>query len=208
MNENNEEIIPRYEFRAFAQSFGQVIDEIRNRANPELIRESNDTYLVTRINDTYNVKLRTDQLDIKELINVQDGLEQWYPTLKLDFPLESAQIREEIFSKLKATSPALERDLYTETQFLEEVIWPNPEVQQARVFKQRFHFTIQDCMVEINELLINGAAIRSLAVEAEDADAVLRVRELIGLQSYENVNYLRAIKRILGLARLPEQAWF
>jgi hypothetical protein len=208
MNENNEKIIPRYEFRAFAQSFGQVIDEIRNRANPELIRESSDTYLVTRINDTHNVKLRYDQLDIKELVNVQDGLEQWYPALKLNFPVEAAHIKDKIFSNLKIESPTLERDLYTEAQFLEEVIWPSPKVQQARVFKQRFHFTIEDCMVEINELLVNGAAIGSVAVEAEDAEAVLRVREVIGLQAYENVNYLQAIKRILGLAPLPEEVWF
>jgi hypothetical protein len=80
-------------------------------------------------------------------------------------------------------------------------------VRQARVFKQRFHFTIENCLVEINELLINGAAIRSVAVEATDAAAVLRVRDMVGLQPYENVNYLQAIKRILGLAPLPDSSW-
>ena len=97
--------------------------------------------------------------------------------------------------------------LNTAKQFLLEAIWPHPEVQPARVFKQRFHFVIEGCMVEINELLVNGAAIKSVAVEAADAADVLRVRDMIGLQPYENVNYLIAIKRILGLAPLPDESW-
>lgn len=199
-------IVPRYEFRAFAQTFGKVIDEIRGRASPELIRESTDLYLVAKGNDMHNVKLRSEQLDIKKLINVQDGLEQWYPALKLSFPVEAVRISEEIFAALKATIPNLSRISYTMEQFLEEIIWPHPEVHQASVFKQRFHFLIEGCMVEINELLVNGAAIRSVAVEAADAEAVLQVRDLVGLRPYENVNYLKAIKRILGLAQLPEQS--
>jgi exopolyphosphatase/guanosine-5'-triphosphate,3'-diphosphate pyrophosphatase len=208
MSENNEVIIPRYEFRAFAQSFGKVIDEIRRRARPELIRESSDTYLVTRENNTHNVKLRYDQLDVKELINVQDGLEQWYPTLKVNFPVEPAHIRDDIFSSLKVQAPALERNVYSEERFLKEVIWPHDTVQQAQVFKQRFHFMIEGCMVEINELLVNGAAIKSVAVEAEGVELVLKVRDMIGLGAYENVNYLKMIKRILGLTPLPPDSWF
>jgi exopolyphosphatase/guanosine-5'-triphosphate,3'-diphosphate pyrophosphatase len=207
MNNNSEVIIPRYEFRAFAQSFGKVIDEIRGRSNPELIRESTDTYLVTSGNDINNVKLRYNQLDVKELINVQDGLEQWYPALKLDFPLEARRIGEEIFPALKVQAPDFSRETYTAEQFLQEVIWSHGAVHQARVFKQRFHFDIEGCMVEINELLVNGARIMSVAVEAADAAAVLRVRDMVGLRPYENVNYMLAIKRILGLASLPNPTW-
>jgi hypothetical protein len=107
MSEHTEVIIPRYEFRVFAHSFGRVIDEIRRRAAPELIRESTDIYLVTTGNDTHNVKLRYNQLDVKRLIHVEQGLEQWYPALKLDFPAASKHIDEEIFSVLKVQAPAL-----------------------------------------------------------------------------------------------------
>lgn len=207
MVEKQEEIIPRYEFRAFANSFGRVIGEIRGRADPDFIRESTDTYLVTAVNDTHNVKMRYNQLDVKALIHVEKGLEQWYPALKLDFPVASSRIAEEIFPALQVSAPAFTRDSYTAEQFLDELIWPHPAVHQARVFKQRFHFSIDGCLVEINELLINGAAIRSLAVEAAAAAAVLAVKDTLGLQPYENVNYLLAIKRILGLAPLPAQAW-
>jgi hypothetical protein len=207
MSERPEIVIPRYEFRAFAHSFGRVIGEIRGRAASKLIRESTDTYLVTASNDTHNVKLRYSQLDVKKLIHVEQELEQWYPALKLDFPVAARRISEGIFPALKVQAPALSRETYTAEQFLLEAIRPHPEVQQARVFKQRFHFVIEGCMVEINELLVNGAAIKSVAVEAADAAAVLRVRDMIGLRPYENVNYLLAIKRVLGLTPLPDETW-
>jgi len=207
MSENDGVIIPRFEFRAFANTFGRVIDAIRSHSAPEFIRESTDTYLVTAVNDSQNVKLRYNQLDVKELMHVEQALEQWRPLLKLDFPVPANRILEEIFPALKASSPALPREIYSAAQFLAEVAQPHPEVKVARVFKQRFHFTIDGCRVEINELLINGAAIQSVAVESENVTAVLNVRDAVGLGPYENVNYLLAIKRIMGLAPLPDMLW-
>ena len=58
--------------------------------------------------------------------------------------------------------------------------------------------------MEIAELLINGAAIKTIAVESVDVEAALKAKEMLGLQEYENVNYLLAIKRILGMVPLPE----
>jgi hypothetical protein len=203
LNSDSDVIIPRYEFRAFAQTFGRVIDAIRSRSACDFIRESTDTYLVTAVNDNNNVKLRYNQLDVKALIHVEQTLEQWRPVLKLDFPVPATEIND-IFSLLGAVAPSLPREIYAAEQFLDELARPHTEVRLARVFKQRFHFTIGECRVETNQLLINGAAIQSVAVESEDLTAVLNVRDLVGLGPYENVNYLRAIKRILGLSPLPD----
>ena len=202
MGSDSEVIIPRYEFRAFAQSFGRVVDEIRGRSACEFMRESTDTYLVTAVNDSNNVKMRYNQLDVKQSMHVEQGLEQRRPVLKLDFPVPAANIRDDIFPLLAVDAPALSREVYTGEQFLEEVAQTHDQVRLAQAFKQRFHFNIGLCRVEINHLLINGAAIQSVAVESEDKTAVLNVREIIGLGPYENVNYLLAIKRILGLAPL------
>jgi hypothetical protein len=195
-------IIPRYEFRAFAQSFGRVVDAIRSRSACEFIRESTDTYLVTAVNDSNNVKLRYNQLDVKALMTVEQTLEQWRPVLKLDFPVPAARISDDIFPLLGIAAPVLPLENYSAEQFLDEVAQPHSEVRLACVFKQRFHFTIGECRVEINQLLINGAAIQSIAVESENLTAVLTVRDALGLGPYQNVNYLLAIKRILGLSPL------
>lgn len=197
-------IIPRYEFRAFAHSFGLVIDAIRSRSDCEFIQESTDIYLVTAVNDRNNVKMRSNQLDVKALMVVEQLLEQWRPVLKLDFPVPAGQIKEEIFPLLGVSAPVLSRESYSAEQFLDEVARPHADVRLAQVFKQRFHFTVGACRVEINDLLINGAAIQSVAVESENKTAVLNVRDIIGLGAYENVNYLLAIKRVMGLSPLPD----
>jgi len=38
----------------------------------------------------------------------------------------------------------------------------------------------------------------------EDIDAILKAKEMLGLTEYENVNYLLAIKRVIGMEPLPE----
>jgi hypothetical protein len=72
------------------------------------------------------------------------------------------------------------------------------------VLKRRFGYTINGCIGEIAELTINGAAIKTIALESLNVQAVLQAKEILELQEYENVNYLLAIKRILGMAPLPE----
>ena len=80
---------------------------------------------------------------------------------------------------------------------------PHKDLSAVQVFKQRYGFTVNECMTEIADLLINGAAIRTVAVESSDAEAVLRAKDVLGLTEYENVNYLLAIKRIIGMEPLP-----
>ena len=81
---------------------------------------------------------------------------------------------------------------------------PHPELVLARVFKRRFGYTINECISEITELLINGAAIKTMALESADIEVVLKVKQMLGLHEYENVNYLLAIKRILGMQPLGD----
>jgi hypothetical protein len=89
-------------------------------------------------------------------------------------------------------------------QFLQDTTQSHPALSIARVFKRRFGYTIDGCISEIAELTINGAAIKTIAVESLDVQTVLQAREMLGLQEYANVSYLLAIKRIIGMAPLPE----
>jgi hypothetical protein len=199
-----EKIIPRYEFRAFAQNFGLVAEKIRKLSPCERIRESSEIYIMSAANNENNTKIRDNKLDIKVFVKEEKGLQQWKPRMKGEFPMPAAVIREEIFPAFGVTIPQFKRADYTLAQYLEEIIKPHPELSAARVFKRRFGFTVNGCITEIAELLINGAAIQTVAVESEDVEAVLQAKEMLGLQEYENVNYLLAIKRVIGLEPLPE----
>lgn len=198
-------IIPRYEFRTFAQNYGLVENKIRSLSSCERYRESREIYILSADNNENNTKIRDDRMDIKVLEKMKQGLEQWSPRMKGDFPMDVETIRDEVFPTLGVASQQLNRSSYSLEQFLNEVIRPHRDLSAAQVFKCRFGFTVNGCITEIAQLLVNGAAIRTVAVESEDAEAVLQTKEILGLCEYENTNYLLAIKRIIGMEPLP--AW-
>ena len=70
------EIIPRYEFRTFAQNFGIVETNMRKLSKCEMIRESSEIYIVSATNDENNTKIRDNKMDIKVLVEKNQGLEQ------------------------------------------------------------------------------------------------------------------------------------
>jgi hypothetical protein len=197
-------VIPRYEFRAFAQNFGLVEDRIRSVSRCEKYRESREIYVLSTGNNENNTKIRDDKMDIKVIVKEEQGLEQWAPRMKGEFPMAVEMIRDEVFPVFGVPVPRFERSCYTLDQFQHELIWSHNDLSAARVFKRRFGFTVNGCITEIADLLVNGAAIRTVAVESEDSEAVLQVKEMLGLGEYENVNYLLAIKRIIGMEPVPE----
>ncbi len=116
-------IIPRYEFRTFAQNFGMVETKMRKLSSCSMIRESQEVYIVSAANNENNTKIRDLKMDIKELVEVKQDLERWNPRLKGEFPMQIDVIRD-----------------------------------------------------EIAQLLINGAAIQTVAVELEDVNSVLEAK--------------------------------
>ena len=199
-----QEVQARYEFRAFAQNFGLVEEKMRKLSKFEKFRESSEIYILSAANNEHNIKIRYDMLDIKVLVKEEQGLQQGYPRMKAEFPLKMAVIRDEVFPALKVAVPEFKRSEYSFNQYLEDIIQSHPDLSIAQVYKRRFGYTINSCISEIAELLINGAAIKTIAVESLDIRAILQTKEILGLQAYQNVNYLLATKRILGMAPLPE----
>ena len=79
-------IIPRWEWRTFGESFGPA-EERFAALTPERVEESDETYLLSTRSDA-SVKIRGGVMDVKHLEAVNDdGLEQWLPVLKGEFPL-------------------------------------------------------------------------------------------------------------------------
>jgi len=197
------EIKPRFEFRSFAQNFGAVVTRMRRLSRLEQIRESSEIYIMSAGNNENNTKIRDGKMDIKVFVTSRDGLEQWNPRMKGEFPLAAKILREEVFPAFGVEPAAFERNEYTLEQYLEEIIKPHPGLQAVQVFKRRFAFTVNGCITESAQLLINGAAVESVAVESVDTEAILEAKKMLGLEVYENVNYLMAIKRIIGMEPLP-----
>lgn len=198
------EIKPRFEFRTFAQNFGMVETKMRKLSALDKIRESSEIYIMSAGNSENNTKIRDDLMDIKVFVKSEKGLEQWNPRMKGSFPMKASEIAEKVFPAFGVETPEFKREEYNLTQFINEVIRPHKDLVPVRVVKRRFGFMVNECITEYAELLINGAAIQTVAVESTDVEAILKAKEMLGLNDYENVNYLRAIKRIIGMEALPE----
>jgi hypothetical protein len=197
------EIQPRFEFRAWARSFGLVEEKMRRLSACEKIRESTELYIVSATNKESNTKIRDDLMDIKVLVKEERGLEQWAPRMKGSFPMRTATIGEQVFPAFSVAPPPLARGEYTLQQLLDEVVRPHPSLVAVEVFKRRFGFTVNGCITEHAEVWINGAGLQTVAVESVDTDALLRAMQMLGLEEYENVSYLLAIKRVIGMEPLP-----
>ncbi len=198
------EIKPRFEFRTWAKNFGLVEQKMRALSPCAGIRESGEIYIVSAANNENNTKVRDRLMDIKVYVQEKDGLEQWNPRMKGEFPMSAAALQADVFPAFGVEMPTLKRAEYTLDQYLDEVIRPHSQLAAVRVFKRRFAFTVNDCITEFAEIEINGAGLQTVAVESVDIPAILKAKQMLGLEEYENVNYLRAIKRVIGMERLPE----
>lgn len=193
------EIIPRWEWRTFGtETFGVAEDRIR-AAGEARVRHSAEVYILSR-QSMNNTKVRDDLMDIKTLVAVNDdGLEQWNPILKAEFPL-GGKVLTDIFAAFGVDLPDLARESYTFEQYLAELIHPQPELEAVDVVKERHGYLIDGTIVEIAEVTFNGKPWRTVAVEHEDPGLVQATVAKLGLSELENINYLRAMKASVGMA--------
>jgi hypothetical protein len=188
----------RFEFRVWADQLDELGDRLRSQAEPLEVRESTDTYFVSTSTVDANPKARADLLDIKVLVGVSEGFEQWGVRLKAGFPIDAALLRTELFPLLGLASADLEREEYSLSQLLAEVVDAHPDLAAVEVTKRRQMYAVNDCIAEITDATIADREIQTVAVESTDLGALTDVRRALGLDGHDNVSYPRAIRGVLG----------
>ena len=192
-----DKIVPRWEWRTFGTDFGEA-DALFAAMDPERTEETDEIYLVSSVIDKA-VKLRAGLMDIKSLERVSEaGLEQWRPVLKAEVPL-SPEDAVRVCAALGAAPPATRRDSYTLEQLVEELRESQPDLRTAPLHKKRLHYTIDGCMVEMTEVLVEGKMSRTLALESEDPDLVVAAMRDLKLTGRENTSYPRWLGANAGL---------
>jgi len=192
-----EKIIPRWEYRVFAKDLGAVESNIRKHGEPR-VKESAEDYIVCRSSGN-NVKVRDGLLDIKELVNTNDdSLEQWMPVMKVGFPAPADDIAR-IFSAFDLVRPEMKRDEYTYDQFIDEIVGGSDELAVIKVTKKRDGFMIREVIVEVAEVTFDGIALKTAAAEHIDPALVMEVARELGLDAFPNVNYIKAMKKAVGM---------
>ena len=191
------EIIPRWEWRAFGDNFGGTDNPFAGYQSSGT-QDSDEIYFLSPASSE-NVKVRDGLLDIKkfQLANA-DGLEQWRQVLKHGFPLPVAEINS-MFEVLTLPAPVLTRAEYTLQQLIDEVITPVPGMHVVKVHKTRTRYSVEGCMSESAEVTADGKSTRTIALELEDPDKVIGAVRKLGLEGFRNTSYPKGLKRLVGM---------
>jgi hypothetical protein len=192
---------PRFEFRSFGRDFDEEAYRMSRLSVPvpEKVweRESDEIYIMSRANDINNTKIRDGKMDIKTFVAEQDGLEQWNPLMKGEFPLSTDVLRDAVFPAFRVETPALDAPSCSLEAFL-EIVRGHPDLQAVKVSKRRFGYMVNGTLCEVAEVHVNGARVVSVNSESTEIADILKTLDDLGLQGVENINYLQAIKRIIG----------
>ncbi len=197
---------PRFEFRTFGQNFDESAFLMGRLSVPVpkkvWERESDEIYIVSKTNDINNTKIRDGKMDIKTYVQTVDGLEQWNPLMKGEFPISKEVLENDVFPAFQVEMPELEQDTYTLEEFL-AMIDAHADLQGVRVHKQRFGYMVNDTICEVGNVLINGAKVVTINSESTEVEDIAKTLEDVKLTGVENINYLQAIKRVIGWINKP-----
>ncbi len=197
---------PRFEFRTFGQNFDESAKLMARLSGsvPQKVweRESDEIYILSKTNDINNTKIRDGKMDIKTYVQTVDGLEQWNPLMKGEFPIAKEVLVNDVFPAFQVDMPTLTQDTYTLEEFL-EMIDAHQDLQGVKVHKQRFGYMVNNTICEVGNVLINGAKVVTINSESTELDDIKKTIVDCKLEGNENLNYLQVIKRIIGWINKP-----
>jgi len=186
------EIIPRWEWRHFADKINLAInlDDYKKTRHVE----SSEYYVLSRVCDE-NPKIRENKMDIKSLQQVNEyWLEQWKPIKKVEFPLPKDEMIE-LYRIFRISPPELTQEQYSIEQFL-KMAKNDERLMVFKVKKIRDLYDVDGCIVEYAAVNVDGRELITVAAELEDPDKVKETVGKLGLWGKENINYVKALKRI------------
>ena len=197
---------PRFEFRTFGQNFDESAKLMARLSGPVpkkvWERESNEIYILSKTNDVNNTKIRDGKMDIKTYVQTVDGLEQWNPLMKGEFPISKEVLVNDVFPAFQVEMPELTQDTYTLEEFL-AMIDDHADLQGVKVHKQRFGYMVNDTICETGNVLINGAKVVTINSESTELEDIKKTMVDCKLDDFENLNYLQVIKRVIGWINKP-----
>ena len=193
---------PRFEFRTFGIDFEEQEYRMSRLSIPipEKVwhRTSDEIYILSRTNDVNNTKIRDGKMDIKTYVQTIDGLEQWNPLMKGEFPINKEVLLNEVFPAFQVEMPESNKDIYTLEEFL-KMINDHADLQAVKVHKERFGYMVNDTICEVGNVRINGALLQTINSESTEIEDIKRTMKEVGLEGMENINDLQAIKRVIGM---------
>ena len=191
-------IVPRWEWRTFGQDFGAA-EPTFAALGAGKVQNSEEIYLLASESDA-NVKIRDRLMDIKMLERVDSsGLEQWRPVFKEPFPLAASALAQ-VQTALGVTPLSFSADVLSLDQLLEDLARTGGRVRVVHVRKTRTRYEVQGCAAELTDVVADGKAVRTVAIEDADPAKVIAAVAAMGLDRFPNISYPRGLKQLIGMS--------
>ena len=187
-------VVPRWEWRTFGNF--EDADEALAQLWTAATVDSDETYILSMHGDA-SVKVRDGLLDTKVLQRVNgSGLQLWVPTMKAVFPLDEHALAA-AFAALGMPLPATPSD-HDLQGFMDELVGSRHDLRVVETHKSRHRSVLNDCMVELTDVTVDGRSIHTVAVESPDPDLVTETVHRLGLDGRRNTCVARGLKALLG----------
>lgn len=198
----NNSVKPRFEFRTFGSGFVEIKDAMEEKTIPipSDVQEGmfEEVYLISETSDNVNIKVTGSQVDIKKFVQLKDKLEEWETISKTSFPVTKQFLVEELFPALEVDIPIIPEGDYDFNQII-KLTRKHKDLHPVRVQKRRQAYIVNLAICEFAEVLIENSYINTVSVKAAEADEVLQTMKDIGLDDFKGTNYIKTIKRIMGI---------
>ncbi|WP_107765656.1 Ppx/GppA phosphatase family protein [Nocardioides terrigena] len=189
-------VVPRWEWRTFGEDLADLDPALASLRTVEAV-ETDETYLLSMHSDA-SVKVRDGVLDVKVLHRVDgSGLQLWVPVMKAPFPLDAGAVTA-AFAALGASPPGSRRAEHSMEQLVDELVGTSDDLRAVGIRKRRRRSVLDDCMVELTEVIAEGRAIRTVAVESPDPGLVSSTVRRLGLDGRSNTCVAQGLKSLLG----------
>lgn len=201
MNAGAPVIIPRWEWRTFAPSFGNLRARLGGVAF-DAPRQASEIYLLCSTS-SHNAKIRGESLQLKWRKQVDaKGLELWDPILRSPFPL-AGEFIVRLLEVWGIGRPPLGLEPLELAGFLADIVGRTPALQAVQVQKRHEGFAIQGARCKFTRITGPTEPFESFCIEHEDPEIVMQVIRELGLETRENINYPKGLKQALGLNPTP-----
>lgn len=184
---------PRYEFRVWGRH-KRTQKLLAQLAEEETTEQFEDCYLLT--DETHvNVKIRNRRLKVKQLVERSQGFERWESTRygRADADAVPAQF-DDFFEALHRA-----REQHGKSFDLAKAVARLDERLDGRVVlvtKDRRRYRIGSMRAEVTDVTFGrtGNVLRTIAIEGDDLEELVRLRDRLGLDGARNVSLHRAIE--------------
>ena len=116
--------------------------------------------------------------------------------MKAGFPLPAADVSK-VLEALHLPRPPLAREAYTLDQFVTEVAEPSGAMRAVKVHKRRVRYMVGGCTAEVSDVVADGRPTRTIAIESEDAAAVIAAVRSVGFGGYVNTSYPKGLRALI-----------